>query len=485
MILNLASLSQDTPPSVELSQKEALPVRDSQSSLQQEQQQHHQKRRHKRNACFVDVSRRLINRKILYNQCSTISDIMCFVGMTGIILMVIGNELIFAANKHNYLRIIFVLKLATTISTMLLIVLAVVYHYYALNLYCLNNSFGDWRIGLTLKRAAIIALELMICAIHPFSRQFLVIGRSDSGSTILNTSIANNDEAAKKLLSYIHFDVALGLPMFFRLYLFGRVLLFHSRVVRDVTLQSFSHFNRVPIDFTFVIKYYLQIWPTRSLMIFGTFLFFIGSWSFRACEYQPGVNHISFLDAMWLFIITFTTVGYGDFSPSTYCGRNIAALIALIGIILSTILIAVLLRKLEFSRWEQYVHNFVLNIEISKANNYASANIIKYAIALFCLKQRGRYSSFERLRIQKKLFSWIKTNQSIRQQQRNLIDTCVDRVEPSCSHALTNAINERTTQQCVLMQEKMDRLEKRLVEMNGMMESIQNFLNILLTKDIK
>ncbi|CAF3859083.1 unnamed protein product [Rotaria magnacalcarata] len=389
MILNLASLSQDTPPSVELSQKETLPVRDSQSSLQQEQQQHHQKRRHKRNACFVDVSRRLINRKILYNQCSTISDIMCFVGMTGIILMVIGNELIFAANKHNYLRIIFVLKLATTISTMLLIVLAVVYHYYALNLYCLNNSLGDWRIGLTLKRAAIIALELMICAIHPFSRQFLVIGRSDSGSTILNTSIANNDEAAKKLLSYIHFDVALGLP------------------------------------------------------------------------------------------------SYGDFSPSTYCGRNIAALIALIGIILSAILIAVLLRKLEFSRWEQYVHNFVLNIEISKANNYASANIIKYAIALFCLKQRGRYSSFERLRIQKKLFSWIKTNQSIRQQQRNLIDTCVDRVEPSCSHALTNAINERTTQQCVLMQEKMDRLEKRLVEMNGMMESIQNFLNILLTKDIK
>ncbi|CAF4403132.1 unnamed protein product, partial [Adineta steineri] len=27
------------------------------------------------------------------------------------------------------------------------------------------------------------------------------------------------------------------------------------------------------------------------------------------------------LDAMWLFIVTFTTVGYGDLTPTTYCGR--------------------------------------------------------------------------------------------------------------------------------------------------------------------
>ncbi|CAM4881884.1 unnamed protein product [Rotaria socialis] len=484
MILDLASLSQGTPPSVELSQKDTLPVTDSQSPLQQQQQQN-QKQRYTRNVSLVDASRRLINRKIRYNQCSAISDIMCFVGMTGIILMIIGSELIFATNKQNYLRIIFVLKLATTISTVLLIILVIVYHYYALNLYCLNNSLNDWRVGLTLKRAAIIALELMICAIHPLSRQVLVIGYSSSGSTILNTSIVNNDEAAKKLLPYNYLDVALGLPMFFRLYLFGRVLMFHLRVVRDVTSQSLSHFSRVSIDFTFVIKYYLQIWPTRSLMISGTFLFFIGSWSFRACEYQSGVNQISFLNAMWLFIITFTTVGYGDFSPTTYCGRNIAVLIALTGIILSAILIAVLLRKLEFSRWETYVYNLVLSTEISKAKNHASANIIKYAIALFRFKQRGRYSSFEYLLAQKKLFTWIKTNRSIRQKQRKLIDACVDRVEPLCSQALTNPINERITQQCVLMQEKMDRLEKRLVEMNGVMESIQNFLNILLTKDIK
>ncbi|CAF4807831.1 unnamed protein product, partial [Rotaria socialis] len=52
----------------------------------------------------------------------------------------------------------------------------------------------------------------MICAIHPLSRQVLVIGYSSSGSTILNTSITNNDEAAKKLLPYNYLDVALGLP---------------------------------------------------------------------------------------------------------------------------------------------------------------------------------------------------------------------------------------------------------------------------------
>ncbi|CAF5061973.1 unnamed protein product, partial [Rotaria socialis] len=57
-----------TPPSVELSQKDTLPVTDSQSPLQQQQQQQNQKQRYTRNVSLVDASRRLINRKIRYNQ---------------------------------------------------------------------------------------------------------------------------------------------------------------------------------------------------------------------------------------------------------------------------------------------------------------------------------------------------------------------------------------------------------------------------------
>ncbi|CAF1416899.1 unnamed protein product [Rotaria sordida] len=104
--------------------------------------------------------------------------------------------------------------------------------------------------------------------------------------------------------SYIDIDVALGLP------------------IRDVPLKSFDSLNQVSINFTFLIKIYVEKRPIRCLSIFCILMFFIGSWSTRACDYQHAANHISMFDSMWLFIVTYTTVGYGDITPSTYCGRS-------------------------------------------------------------------------------------------------------------------------------------------------------------------
>ncbi|CAF5030258.1 unnamed protein product, partial [Rotaria sp. Silwood1] len=83
---------------------------------------------------------------------------------------------------------------------------------------------------------------------------------------------------------------------------------------------------------------------------------------------------------MWLFVITFTTVGYGDFTPSTYCGRTIAAMIALVGVLSTALLISVLAQKLVMDRWEKYVHNFVLDIELSKNRKIQAANVIKFVL---------------------------------------------------------------------------------------------------------
>ena len=92
--------------------------------------------------------------------------------------------------------------------------------------------------------------------------------------------------------------------MFVRLYLFGRSIMFHSPVVRNAALRSVGYLNRVSIDYFFLIKTFLQQWPTRCLLIFCTILFFIGSWCLRACNYRSQTEHISIFDSMWLFIIT-------------------------------------------------------------------------------------------------------------------------------------------------------------------------------------
>ncbi len=126
--------------------------------------------------------------------------------------------------------------------------------------------------------------------------------------------------------------------MFARIYLLCRVIIFHSHLVQNASSQSLGYLNRVSIDFVFLIKTYLEQWPTRSLLTFSISLFLIGSWSLRACNYKSSAQHLSMPDSMWLFIVTFTTVGmyidhkrdfiliiiigYGDLTPSTYCGRS-------------------------------------------------------------------------------------------------------------------------------------------------------------------
>ncbi len=97
--------------------------------------------------------------------------------------------------------------------------------------------------------------------------------------------------------------------MFARTYLLCRFILFHSHLLHNASSQSLGYLNQVSINFHFLIKTYLEQWPTRCLFIFSAFLFFIGSWSLRACNYTSTAEHLSMLDSMWLFIVTFTTVG--------------------------------------------------------------------------------------------------------------------------------------------------------------------------------
>lgn len=86
--------------------------------------------------------------------------------------------------------------------------------------------------------------------------------------------------------------------------------MFQTRLAVDAPSKSVGTLNQVSINFFFLIKIHLEKRPARSLMIFCCMMFFVGSWSIRACDYKQITHqHISLSDAMRFFIITFTTVG--------------------------------------------------------------------------------------------------------------------------------------------------------------------------------
>ena len=235
--------------------------------------------------------------------------------------MIIDNEIIFANINHRETIISWFIKLLITITTIILIGLVVYYHHLHLNFFAAQNSLDDWRAGLTIRKIFLIIFEILICATHPMPRYFPSNWISKHEEIKLNSLTSTTLSPA-----YITTDVALSLPskfktivfliciyifvVFARLYLICRCIIFNSHLVRDARSKSFGSLNKVSINLTFLIKTYLEQWPIRCLIIFCCVIFFIGSWSIRACDYKPRIDkHISMFDSMWLFIITFTTVG--------------------------------------------------------------------------------------------------------------------------------------------------------------------------------
>jgi voltage-gated potassium channel len=64
----------------------------------------------------------------------------------------------------------------------------------------------------------------------------------------------------------------------------------------------------------------------------ATIITIIGSFAIYYLEKDTSTTIKSYADALWWSIVTVTTVGYGDISPSTAAGRVIAAILMLSGI---------------------------------------------------------------------------------------------------------------------------------------------------------
>lgn len=148
---------------------------------------------------------RSFNRRIFlfikFHFSCTVSDIMCCLGLLGVILMIIENEIKFIKDAYDEEpAICCVLKIIITITTIVLVCLVFYYHRLDLRLYAVNNSLDHWRVGLTGRKIFLIFLEAFICAIHPIPQFFY------------NTQSSSSSISDSMLSSVISVDVVFGLP---------------------------------------------------------------------------------------------------------------------------------------------------------------------------------------------------------------------------------------------------------------------------------
>ena len=69
----------------------------------------------------------------------------------------------------------------------------------------------------------------------------------------------------------------------------------------------------------------------------------------------------TYRDAVWLTCVTFLTVGYGDFFPTTINGRVIAILTVITGLLFSAIIIGIIQSALALTSEESGVLSLIAN----------------------------------------------------------------------------------------------------------------------------
>jgi hypothetical protein len=161
---------------------------------------------------------------------------------------------------------------------------------------------------------------------------------------------------------------------------------------------------------------------------------------------------------------------------------GIAAMTGIIGVFSTALLVAVISQKLELTRSEKYVHNFVASIELSKAYKHQAANVVKFGWRVWFLKRKGKHMIIPYIQAQRKLLTSIHYIRKIKQQQRKLTDNCVSLLELYTLQTNTNKTTDETSEKVLLMENKVDKMEDKLIEINQGMITLQDKINILLDR---
>ncbi|XP_068079107.1 small conductance calcium-activated potassium channel protein 1b isoform X3 [Danio rerio] len=414
---------------------------------------------HKKNK---DIGYKLGHRRALFEKRKRLSDYALIFGMFGIVVMVTETELSWGVytKESSYS---FALKCLISLSTVILLCLIIMYHAREIQLFMVDNGADDWRIAMTYERILFIVLELLVCAIHPIPGQYVFTWTARLAFTY-TPSVADADV-----------DIILSIPMFLRLYLIGRVMLLHSKLFTDASSRSIGALNKINFNTRFVMKTLMTICPGTVLLVFSISSWIIAAWTVHVCErYHDKVEVTSnFLGAMWLISITFLSIGYGDMVPNTYCGKGVCLLTGIMGAGCTALVVAVVARKLELTKAEKHVHNFMMDTQLCKRVKNTAANVLRETWLIYKHTKLVKKIDHAKVRKhQRKFLQAIHQLRSVKMEQRKLNDqanTLVDLAKTQ--NVMYDLVSE--------LQERSEELEKRIGHLETKLDSINSSLQAL------
>ncbi|VDP34168.1 unnamed protein product [Soboliphyme baturini] len=244
-----------------------------------------------------------------------------------------------------------------------------------------------------------------------------------SGTLSISWAVLNQNHRSVEIIQ-VPLDVLLSLPMFLRFYLFCRMMALHSRQFKDAATRSIAALNHISVNFAFVLKTLMHENPLWVLVVFTISFWIVMAWILSQCErYNTRPDSINYPNSIWFIIITFMSIGYGDVTPHTYCGRALAISTGIVGAGVSSALIAVISRKLELSRSEKHVNNFMADSKLTRERKHAAAAVLQHTWFIHkyrCL--RLPRDEFKLRYHQKRFLASINEFQRIKWEQRKVAE---------------------------------------------------------------
>eukprot|EP00736_Rhodelphis_marinus_P002138 Rmarinus@m.886 len=175
-----------------------------------------------------------------------------------------------------------------------------------------------------------------------------------------------------------HFLVSdhFGLLMFLRLYLLPRFL--KSRTLLGGQAARFvGNLNNVNFDFQFIIKTLLHSRPVECLLSVSLVGTVACAYGVSVCESGMDSEVSSYYNAAWMIVITITTVGFGELVPMSHCGRLFTFTAAVLSFSISALLVAVISQKLQLTKAEHRVIQFLEKDRWRRSNQVLAARCIQ------------------------------------------------------------------------------------------------------------
>ncbi|KAK0049785.1 small conductance calcium-activated potassium channel protein 1-like isoform X1, partial [Biomphalaria pfeifferi] len=339
---------------------------------------------------------RIEHRKHLLMRRKWLVDLTLSVAVMGIVLMVVENELYYLDTAEKGTMVSIMLKLFVSISTAILLIGICLYYHTGAEIKMLDAKVDDPLAVTSSSTWFCLLIELLVCAIHPFPGDTRIYMATIDGHT----------------QDRVHLDGILSVLMMFRLYLVGRFLVVHSSLLTDKSTQTISAVSHVKIDLIFVFKAAMSEHPGKVIACTMISMFSISVWAMRTCElYYTELNEAhSLTESMWLSAITFLTVGYGDLTPKTHCGRFVSVVTGLMGLASTALLVAVVAKKMEQNCTERHVYNYLSMIHLERKRKNIAADVIKFSIKAYICKKAFEREQTKRNKINLTYFSWRLSN---------------------------------------------------------------------------